>query len=103
MDSGAYRVFVDVSGPQGHGTAIVPLNSLALQRLTMPRWMSFFFLGVGLFLLALLVSVVGAAVREAGLPAGQEPSPARRRLALFAMVFMVLIAAFLVHFANGWW
>src|SRR5271170_2074620 len=37
MDSGAYSVFVDVAGPKGRGTAIVPINSLAYQRLGMPR------------------------------------------------------------------
>src|SRR3954452_24680678 len=57
MNSGAYSVFVDVSGPQGHGTAIVPFNSLALQGLTMPNWMSVVLFGVGVFVLVLLISI----------------------------------------------
>ena len=103
MRSGAYSVFVDVTGPAGHGTAIVPVNAVALQRLTMPGWMTYVFAGLGTLLLSLLVSVVGAAVREAGLPAGTAPAPARLRQARFAMVGAVCVAAAALWFGRAWW
>jgi hypothetical protein len=103
MNSGAYSVFVDVSGPEGRGTAIVPLNSLAMQRLEMPRWLSLVFLGLGSFLLALFLSVIGAAVREASLPAGVETTPARRRWGALAMVIALALAAALLFIGKNWW
>jgi hypothetical protein len=103
MNSGAYSVFVDVSGPQGHGTAIVPFNSLALQGLTMPRWMAFVLFGVGLFLLVLLVSIIGSAARESVLPAGLEPTRSRRLLAAVAMTVTLLIATGLIFIVKRWW
>jgi len=103
MYSGAYSVFVDVSGPQGHGTAIVPLNSVAMQRLTMPRGMSIMFLILGIFLLALLVSVVGAGVREAFLPAGIEPNRGRKIFAAAVMAISVIAMVGLVNFGSSWW
>ena len=103
MNSGSYSVFVDVSGPEGRGTAIVPLNSLAMQRLEMPRWLSFVFLGLGIFLLALFLSVIGAAVREGSLPAGVEPTRARRRLEAFVMVVALALAVYLLFIGKNWW
>jgi hypothetical protein len=103
MDSGAYSVFVDVAGPKGRGTAIVPINSLAYQRLGMSRGMSLMFLGLGIFLLTLLTSVVGAAVRESALPTGIEPTPTRRRLATLAMAITFLVALGVLTFGNHWW
>jgi hypothetical protein len=103
MDSGAYSVFVDVSGPRGWGTAIVPLNSVALQRIPMSRPMSFLFLGLGIFLVSLLVTVVGAAIRESVLPPGVEPTRSRRWFARLAMLVTVIIAGGLLFFGKQWW
>lgn len=79
MASGAYSVFVEVSGPGGEGTAIVPLNSIATQRLVMTPGMSLLFLCAGTFVVALLITVVGAAIREGRLAPGEEVSRLRRR------------------------
>lgn len=103
MRSGAYSVFVDVSGPEGHGTAIVPMNALALERLDMSRGMSLLFLGLGLFLVALLVSVIGAAARESTLEAGAEPTLSRRRFAVGVMGVAVLFVAGALRFGDRWW
>jgi hypothetical protein len=103
MDSGAYSVFVDVTGPRGRGTAIVPFNSLALERREMSRSVSLLFLGVGCLLVALLVCVVGAAIREAVVPPGVEPTPARRWFARLGMALSLLIAGGALFFGKGWW
>ena len=103
MDSGAYSVFVDVTGPRGRGTAIVPFNSLALERREMSRGTSFVFLGVGCVLVALLVCVVGAAIREAVIAPGLEPTRARRWFARLGMFIALLIAGGLLVFGNRWW
>ena len=92
-----------MSRDEGHGTAIVPFNSLALQGLIMPRWMSFVLFGVGVFLLALLISIVGAATRESILPAGSEPTPARRRLAAAAMAVTCVVAVGVLFLGQRWW
>ncbi|HEX5218073.1 MAG TPA: hypothetical protein VFZ59_00775 [Verrucomicrobiae bacterium] len=103
MDSGAYSVFVDVTGPRGRGTAIVPFNSLALERREMSRGVTLVFLGVGCALAALLVCVVGAAIREAVVPPGAEPTTSRRWFARLGMAISLLIAGGAVVFGKGWW
>jgi hypothetical protein len=103
MASGAYSVFVEVSGPGGTGTAIVPLNSIATQRLVMTQGMSLFFLGGGIFVLVLLVSVVGAAAREGRLSPGEEISPLRRRRGWYARAFTATLLVTGIFLGKAWW
>ncbi|HUD82394.1 MAG TPA: hypothetical protein VMQ67_02780 [Candidatus Saccharimonadales bacterium] len=103
MKSGAYSVFVEVSGPGGEGTAIVPLNSIAMQRLAMTPEMSLLFLGVGTFVVVLLISVVGAAIREGRLPPGQEISPLRRRRGWYARGITVAVIGIALFLGDKWW
>jgi hypothetical protein len=103
MNSGAYSVFVDVSGPRGKGTAIVPLNSLALRKLEMSSAMKIMFIVLGLFLLTLLVFVVGAAIRESTLPAGESPTRKRRAWAVAGMAIATLLLSTAIVLGNKWW
>jgi hypothetical protein len=103
MASGAYSVFVEVSGPGGEGTAIVPLNSIATQRLVMTPGMSLIFLGAGTFVVVLLISVVGAAIREGRLPPGQEISAIRRRRGWYARGITVAIIGAALFLGDAWW
>jgi hypothetical protein len=103
MASGAYSVFVEVSGPRGEGTAIVPLNSIPTQRLVMTSQMSAIFLGVGAFVMVLLISVVGAAIREGRLDPGQEIAPIRRRRGWYARGIAAAVIAGALYLGNKWW
>ena len=103
MDSGAYSVFIEIDGDLGHGTAIVPLNSLSSKRLPMPQWMASIFLGAGTILFLLMIMLVGAAVRESVLPPG-EPVPRKRRVR--AVIFQVIATVFLLSIlwqGKRWW
>ena len=103
MASGAYSVFVEVSGAEGDGTAIVPLNSIAVQRLEMSRGMAVLFLFAGSFVVVLLISVVGAAIREGRLPPGEEPPPLRRRRGWYARGIAAVVIATALFLGNKWW
>src|SRR5207245_3766244 len=77
MQDGSYSVQVTVEGDAGPGTALVPVQAVATQRLELQRP-----LGIGLAVLGALLAVgalttLGAAVRERVLAAGQVPG--RRR------------------------
>jgi hypothetical protein len=103
MDFGAYSVFVDVEGGLGKGTAIVPLNSISTERLAMPRWMAAVFLIFGAILLLLLVSLVGAAVRESVLPAHAAIDPKRIRRGRFAMAGALILFSLILLKGKRWW
>lgn len=103
MNSGAYSVFVNVDGAAGPATAIVPVNSLALRRLEMPRWMSVMFLSLGCVLFVSLAALVGTAVREGSLPIGEQIDHDRRKRGRLAIGFAVVLASGLVAIGNKWW
>ncbi|HEY3853061.1 MAG TPA: hypothetical protein VGO67_01555 [Verrucomicrobiae bacterium] len=103
MASGAYSVFVEVSGPQGDGTAIVPLNSIATQRLVMSPGMAALFAGAGLFVVILLVTVVGAAAREGRLSPDAEITASRRRRGWYARGITAVVVFTALFLGNKWW
>ncbi len=103
MDMGAYSVFIDVDGPLGQGTAIVPLNSVSTKRLEMPRWMGAVFGSIGAVLFVLMVAIVGAAVREGSLFPTASPAQKQIWRGRIAMGIAAAFMAFFFYLGNKWW
>lgn len=103
MRFGAYSVRVMVAGAGGSGSAIVPVNAVAVGRLDMKRPVAIALIALGLFLFAGAVTIVYAAVKEGVLPPGEVPDARRRRRAAIVASLAVLgFVAYLV-FGNWWW
>ncbi len=101
MTSGAHSIFVNVDGPAGAGTTVVPINSVATTRLQMPPWFGGALLVVGVLLVAALISIVGAAVRESVLPLGQTaPRSWRARI---SMLCATVVLGLLLWGGQKWW
>src|SRR5271169_7231850 len=103
MESGSWQVRVQVEGAQGTGELAVPVPAAA--RRTMPMEKS---LGVLLFaLMSLLVvsviSIVGAARREATLAPGQSPTEEHSRRGRWMMVGTAVVVFGILYFGNWWW
>jgi hypothetical protein len=103
MDTGAYSVFVDVEGSLGKGTAIVPLNSVAATRLSMPRWMGFAFLFSGLCLAGFLVLIIGSSAREGTMQPGTPVDRKASRRGRYAMAVGALLLVMALLRGNAWW
>jgi len=103
MTGGAYSVHVSVEGAAGLGTVIVPVNSMATRRLQMTGFLGALLAGLGLLLFAMLVTIVGAAVRESVLTPGLQP--ARRAIwrARGAVTLAALILATALFGGKRWW
>ncbi len=103
MSSGSYALHIAASGPAGSGTFIVPYTSAATATLGMPNWLGWVLAALGAFLVFGLASVIGAAAREATLPAGVTPDRPRHRRARFAAAIAFVITATLVTGGWKWW
>ncbi|HEV2148779.1 MAG TPA: hypothetical protein VGR37_15345 [Longimicrobiaceae bacterium] len=103
MDFGSYSVHVAVEGPRGTGTLIVPVPAMATGVAGMPRGLALALVGLGLFLAVGLLTIVGAAVREAVLPPGEEPDAARRRRSWAARAMAVPALALALFGGAKWW
>jgi hypothetical protein len=103
MDFGSYSVHVAVEGAAGTGTVIVPVTAMATQTLGMKRGMALGLVGLGLFLFVGALTIVGAAVRESGLPPGEVPDAARRRRSWTARAIAVPVLALALLGGSRWW
>lgn len=103
MEFGSYSVHVAVDGPEGTGRVIVPVPAAATQVKEMGAGLAAALAGLGLFLAVGLLTIVGAAVREAVLPPGQSPDPRRRRRAWIARALAVPVLGAVLWLGDNWW
>lgn len=103
MSGGSYSVAVRVAGSRGEGEVNVPIVSVATRRLGMQTAERLALAALGIFLFVGALTIVGAAVREGGLPPGAEPDPARRRKARVATAVATVVLALGVMGGKSWW
>jgi hypothetical protein len=103
MTASSYQMAVDVQGPAGSGTAIVPVMAIATADNEMPRWLGAVLIALGIVLTAGLLTLIGAAIRESVLPPGVEPDVKRRTRARIATAGAVVAAALILWGGNVWW
>jgi hypothetical protein len=103
MVSGSWQVRVHVDGARGTGEMSVPVPAVARATRAM-EWPLGLLLAVLAIVLAVgMVSIVGAAVREAQLEPGLAPPPARITRARKAAGIAAGIVAAALVFGNLWW
>ena len=103
MTVGAYRIEVTVEGSRGAGTASVPVTSVMLGVLDMPRGLGAALLLLGGLLLAGAVTIAGAAVRESRLGPDEAVQTTQRRWGWFAMACAAALLLTGAYWGNAWW
>jgi hypothetical protein len=103
MTPGSWQVQIDVDGALGHGRLAVPVPALATRMYGMQRTLEFVLIPLGLVLCVGLVSIAGAAVRDAMLEPGAAPDSARVRRSRIVMGAATLIVLGAVWLGNSWW
>jgi hypothetical protein len=103
MESGAQSVELEITGGSGTGRVTIPVDAIARRVLTMPKNLGALLVALGFALLALFVSIVGAATRESVLEPGTAPTRRRRWSARGAMAFAAVLLALLLWGGKRWW
>ena len=103
MEGGAHGVEVVLEGSAGEGRVLVPVNSVATRVLALPNSLGWPLAGMGLLLVALLVSIAGAAVREGVLAPGALPSRRRSWAARGAALGAAVLCVGLLWGGWTWW
>jgi len=98
MNEGSYGVRVNVLGPQGSGTAIVPLNLAPTGNPDMPTHLRILFVTLGVAVFAGLIWLVAVAARDSTLaprvaPLARDRSRARLFGALTTLALVVSLGA----------
>lgn len=103
MDFGSYSVYVGVDGPDGAGEAIVPVPARATSIAEMPVPLQLTLAGLGIFLFVGLLSIVGAAAREADLQPGEDADARQRRRARLAQLIAAPLIGVAMLGGARWW
>ena len=103
MVTGSWQVLVNVDGARGPGKLSVPVPALATRLIGMQRALGAILVPLGLLLCVGLVSIAGAAVRDALVEPGIEPDAARVRRSRVAMIVTGALVIAAVWFGNQWW
>jgi len=103
MRQGSYAVLVHVEGAMGPGDATVPYTAVASAVLKMNATMAVALAALGIFLVAGLVTIVGAATREATLAPGTAPDAValRRSWRVRGVALAVIVVALVL--GRLWW
>lgn len=103
MRAGAYSVQVTVEGPEGPGTALVPVMAVATQRLALRAPLGILLVCLGSLLFAGAVTLIGAAARESVLEPGASPDRRDVRRARIAWAGGTALLTLALLGGRAWW
>jgi hypothetical protein len=103
MAPGSWQVRIHAEGPDGAGDLAVPVSVAARRTRTMQAGLGLMLLALLAFLSAGLIGIIGVSVRDASLPAGATPDPARRRRGRIAQGATALLLAAAFWGGGSWW
>src|SRR5271168_2015749 len=103
MESGSWQVRVQVEGAQGAGELAVPVPAAARRTLPMEKSLGILLFALMSLLVVAIISIVGAARREATLPPGELPSAERSRRGRWVMFGAAVVVFGILYFGNSWW
>lgn len=103
MTSGSWQVRIDVDGARGPGRLSVPVPAVATRVAGMQAAIAAILIPLGLLLCFGLVSIAGAATRDAMLEPGKQPDPARVRRSRIVMAATAMLLVGALWFGNNWW
>ncbi len=103
MVTGSWQVMVVVDGARGPGKLSVPVPALATRMIGMQKALGAILVPLGLLLCVGLVSIAGAAVRDAMVEPGIQPERARVRRSRLVMTVTAVLVFGAVWFGNKWW
>ena len=103
MSSGSWQIRLQIAGTSGEEVVSVPVPAVAIATLQMQRNLGLPLAFLGLFLVISMAGVIGAAVREARLPAGETPTPRLRHRGLVATIAGLAIMVLAVWGGAKWW
>jgi hypothetical protein len=103
MTTGAYGIEVHVRGNANEGVVQIPVNSVAIEQLPLPRALGGVLVVLGLVLFFGAMAVVGAAAGESTLVPGLRPEAGHRRKYWIAAGVTGLVLALALFGGEKWW
>lgn len=103
MSFGSSSVKIAVEGAKGYGSTLAPVPAIATATRKMDSGTSIILCILGFLLLAGLITIIGACVREATILPGRLITSKRKKTAMIVMVVSALFLISSLAFAGKWW
>jgi hypothetical protein len=103
MEGGSLQVRIQADGARGKGEVSVPVPSTAQRVLPMQRGLGVVLFALLVVLAAGVVSIAGAAAREAELEPGSAPMPTQVRRSRRVMALAAILVVSLIFLGGRWW
>src|SRR5437763_4002809 len=103
MTRGPWKVQIKIDGQRGKADLAVPVVAVSGASGHMHKMLGVMLAVLGVFLVAGMVGIIGAANREADVTPGEQPSDAKKSRARIAMLAMSALILTIVFYSNRWW
>jgi hypothetical protein len=103
MESGSSSVELEVDGPDGKVNVVVPVMSVATAVRTMPEGTGIGLALMGLLLVIMMITIIGASNAEGVIAPGQTPPPSLKRRRVVGMGVGAVVLALLLTGWRSWW
>jgi hypothetical protein len=103
MVRGGWKVQINAQGQQGKGQLAVPVSAVSFTSVGMKKTLGALLLVLGICLVAGMVSIIGAANREAPLEPRQSPGPDQKRRGRLGMAITAALIALALFGGGKWW
>ncbi len=103
MDSGSSSIEIKLEGADGSSTVVVPVLSVSTALRTMPEGTGIGLALMGLLLIVMMITIIGASTADGITPPGQLPQPIIRRKRFIGMGIGALVLALALTGWRSWW
>eukprot|EP00388_Colpodella_angusta_P015499 GDKJ01038417.1.p1 GENE.GDKJ01038417.1~~GDKJ01038417.1.p1 ORF type:complete len:542 (+),score=62.42 GDKJ01038417.1:118-1743(+) len=103
MNSGAASVQVEIIGSRGKGSLIVPLVAIATAKRAMSPSLGWVLAGLGLLLVGLLTTIIGASTSDSLQTVGEPISGTTMKKRIRGSVIGASFCGVLLFVGNNWW
>jgi len=102
MQSGVASMRITVEGPLGKGSAIIPVMAISTAQRTMPASLDWGLAALGILLVVLMITIIGASVTDGISTPGPQSKPSARKKYI-AMGVTALILFGILYGGSAWW
>ncbi|MVN20509.1 hypothetical protein [Mucilaginibacter arboris] len=103
MWTGTSSMKITVNGVLGKGTAVVPVMAVSTAQRTMPKSLGWILVGLGLLLVILMATIIGASVSDGLLKPGTNNLPHLQRKKITGFAVSLLVLALILYGGSSWW
>jgi hypothetical protein len=103
MNIGTSSIEVMIDGPKGKGSVLVPVMAISTAKRSMPAGLGWGLLGMAVFLVLLMVTIISSSVGDSQLNPGEQMTKRLRRRRVIGSVSALVILVLILWGGRSWW